>query len=84
MEIHEDALDALLLVVVRMVFDTWPYDGAYHVGMAMGQIVSDRRDREDLGHQQPGEWRSYYVDGQRFSIRRNASGELEVSREETP
>ena len=61
-------------------------DLGYRVGMAMGQVLLDRRDREELDdqeHQQPGDWRSYKVDGYSFSIRRNDMGNLEIQREET-
>ena len=79
----KDALDALLLVVMQMVAEAWPEDLGYHVGMAMGQVLHARLDREEQEHQQPGEWRSYNVDGYSFSIRQNDMGILEVQKEET-
>ena len=75
-----DGLDALLFVVIRMVFDAWPDDGAYHVGLALGEVARDCY--KSYGSQQPGEWRSYHVDGYRFSIRRNTEAKLEIQREE--
>jgi len=38
--------------------------------------------QESQEQQKLGEWRTYHVDGYCFSIRRTASGELEVQREE--
>ena len=83
MAYSKDRLDTLLLVVMRMVSKAYPDDLGYHVGMAMGQVSRDHRDHESQEHQQPGESRSYEVDGYRFSIKRDANGELEVQREET-
>ena len=82
MNTPEDVLDALLLLVMRMVAEATD-DLGYHVGLAMGQVLLDRRDREEQEHQQPGEWRSYNVDGYSFSIRRDTNGILEIQREET-
>ena len=51
-----------------------PDELGYMVGLTMGQIPLDRRDQEAKEHQQPGEWRSYNVDGYSFSIRLNDMG----------
>lgn len=82
MDIPEDALDQMLLMVMHMIFEIWGDDGAYHVGMALGQITHGRRESEDQEYQQTGEWRSYNVDGYRFSIRQNDKGILEIQRQE--
>ena len=77
-----DGLDMMLLAVMQMVFQERPDDAAFMVGLAMGQVSQDRRDREGQEHQQPGEWRTHEVDGYRFSIRKTDSGQLEIQREE--
>ena len=78
----KDGLDMMLLAVVQMVFRERPDDAAFMVGLAMGQVSHGRRDREEQEHQQPGEWRSYDVDGYRFAIRLNDMGILEIQNED--
>ena len=78
----KEALQALLLVVMRMVDEAWPDDLGYQVGMAMGEILRDHESHESTPEQQLGEWRSYDCDGYRFRIRRNQDGQLEIGREE--
>ena len=84
MDTPKAALDALLLVVLRMVDEAWPDDLGYHVGMAMGQILQDHESQESTPEQALGEWRSYDCDGYKFRIRRNQDGQLEIGREEQP
>ena len=72
-----DALDALLLIVMRMVYEKWPDNLGYHAGMAMGQLLHERQSQESW---HPGEWRSFDTDGYKFSIKVNGPGDIQINR----
>ena len=74
MEHSKVMLQEMLVMVMRLVNESWPDEAAYIVGMAMGQIVQDREGQESRPEQPPGEWRTHQVDGYHFSIRRTDSG----------